>query len=392
MSSTPNMGLQQPTAGVDSGITWESAVNNNSNTIDQHTHTPGNGVPIPVTGISIQAALSFNNSPATALQAAVFNAQPSLATMNAIYVIGSDLYYNDGSNPPIRITAGGSVNVTSSGITNGSATASFNAGVLVVNSAATVPANIQVGSVLLGNNVANSKFLTLAPPAAMASNISQTLPTIPASTSIMQMDSSGNMSAVLTADGTTIVIGSNQLSIASGGVGTTQLATGAVTTAKLATDAVTTVKITDANVTPAKISASNNQTSSLVASFSTATGSFQNITGLAVTITTSGRPVMLLTQCGTSQGNYASTTTVVGANAGLGIALTRNASMIFRTSFLGPTASGTPKNVLDFPASSMMYIDYPTAGTYTYQVQLSSNGASATASIANLILTAVEIF
>ena len=189
-STTPNMGLVQPTVGVDTGTTWENSVNNNSSVVDQHNHSSGNGVPISPSGLNINAALPMNNNPLQTLQAAVFTAQPSLATLTAVYVIGNDLYYNDGAGNIIQITAGGSVNATSSGISSGTASASFVAGVLVVNSAANTPANIQGASVLLGNNAANSKYLTLSPPAAMASNFALVLPAIPGSQSFLSIDTS----------------------------------------------------------------------------------------------------------------------------------------------------------------------------------------------------------
>ncbi len=122
----------------------------------------------------------------------------------------NELFYNDSSGNQVQITLAGVINATSSGIASGTASAAFSTGVLVVNAATNTPANIQVASILLGNNVANSKFLTLSPPNAMGANYSLVLPGIPAATSFMTLDTSGNMGAsIATANGIT---GSNIVS------------------------------------------------------------------------------------------------------------------------------------------------------------------------------------
>jgi microcystin-dependent protein len=194
---TPNMGLLQPTIAVDTGLTWEQDVNANSMVLDGHNHSPGNGVQIPPSGLNINGPLTFQNQQAIALQAAVFTEQASLSTINALFV-GTDgnLYFNDGaSDPSIQITSGGRVNATSSGISSGTATASFVSSVLVVNAATNTPANIQAGSILIGNNISASNFVTLSAVDPLPSNYSLVLPEIPAATSFLTLDTSGNITA-----------------------------------------------------------------------------------------------------------------------------------------------------------------------------------------------------
>lgn len=125
------------------------------------------------------------------------------------------------------MTTGGSVNATSSGISSGTATASFVSSVLVVNSATNTPANIQAGSILIGNNTAGSNFVTLQPQNALGSSYNLTLPTIPASQNIMTLDASGNMSAPYTVDGSTIAISANVIGIPNGAITTTQISSSA---------------------------------------------------------------------------------------------------------------------------------------------------------------------
>lgn len=200
-TTTPNMNLIESTINDDSGLTWEENLNKSLDIIDQHNHTSGNGVQIPPAGININAQLTFNNQQATGLQAVSFTQQATLATLNAVFV-GTDgnLYFNDGAgDASIQMTKDGSVKADSSGISSGTASASFSGGVLQVFSAANTPANIQAGSILIGNNVANSKYATLSAPSSLAANYGLTLPLQPASTLLMTLDSSGNMGTVANA-------------------------------------------------------------------------------------------------------------------------------------------------------------------------------------------------
>lgn len=223
---SPNMNLPVPNVGQDPGPDW--ANNNNAcwGIADQHNHSTGSGVQIPPSGLNINSTLTFQNNSATNLQATVFTPQLSLTTLNALYVEGVDLFFNDGSSNVIQLTSGGLVNATSSGISSGTATASFVSSVLVVNAATLTPANIQGGSLLLGNNVASSKFLTLSPPNAMAANYGLVLPPLPSVQSIMTLDNSGNMAGSYTVDGTTIAISSNVIGVPNGAIGNPQLAAG----------------------------------------------------------------------------------------------------------------------------------------------------------------------
>ena len=248
---TPNMNLNQPTVGVDTGLTWEQDTNANASILDGHNHTPGYGVQITPSGLNINSNLPFQNNQAINLQATVFTQQSSLSTLNALFV-GTDgnLYFNDGvGDPSIQITKSGSVFASSSGIASGTASAAFSSGTLVVLSAALTPANIQGASILLGNNVASSKYLTLSPPSSMAANITETLPTIPAATSIMQMDSSGNMTAALTVDASTIVISGNVLKVPSGAITGTQTATNINLPGKSVQESGSNVVVSNTNAT-----------------------------------------------------------------------------------------------------------------------------------------------
>jgi microcystin-dependent protein len=215
---TPNMNLIQPTIGVDSGLVWEQGTNANSSILDGHNHTAGSGVQIPPAGIDINTSLPFNNNSAISLQASVYQTQTSFAPLFSTYFIGNNYYINDGAGNVIQVTSGGEVLALNSGIATGSAQASFVSSILTVISAPNTPADIQGGSLLLGNTTANSKFLTLSPPAAMAANYTLTLPAGNGSgqLAIMTMDTSNNMAANVNVDNVTLTISSNVLQVAAG--------------------------------------------------------------------------------------------------------------------------------------------------------------------------------
>lgn len=199
---SPNMSLPVPQVGLDAGPQYATDVNSSLTIVDSHNHTPGFGVPIPVSGLSITTDLPINQNNLTLVRSIRFFPQATPITaitpdIGCVYVSGLDLYYNDLSGNQIQITSGGAVNATSSGITSGTASASFSGGVLIVDSNVATPANIQAGSILIGNNLANSKFLTLQPPNAMGASYTLTLPTIPAATGFLVMNTGGGISAAV---------------------------------------------------------------------------------------------------------------------------------------------------------------------------------------------------
>ncbi len=222
ITTSPNMGLQIPAAGLTPGPEWFTAIVQSLNIIDQHNHTLGEGVQLNSGSFLLTAALPLNGNALTQVQAVTFT--PGVfTTLDSLYVNGADLYYNDGNGNTIQITSGGTVNATSSGISSGTATASFVASVLVVNQATNTPASIQAGNILVGNTgVANSEYVTLKPVNALAVNYSLTLPTLPATPSLLQIDTSGNITAAtptLNPSFTTVTIGSADLSYATFPVG-----------------------------------------------------------------------------------------------------------------------------------------------------------------------------
>ncbi len=193
--TSPNMSLPVPVVGSESGPQYATDINNCMAIIDQHSHVSGSGVPITPSAMNINSALTINDNILYDIGTLTLTAQSSTPANYSIYASGSDLYFVDGAGNNIRITQSGSVAGaagTITGLPSGTASASYAAGTFTFQRATLTPANVDGASFILRNNVASSYGLTLAPP-SLGSNYSLVLPTIPAQTNVMTLDSSGNM-------------------------------------------------------------------------------------------------------------------------------------------------------------------------------------------------------
>lgn len=200
---SPNMNLPVPVVGVDPGPAWASDINACLALIDQHTHAAGSGVQINSNGLNINSDLPLNDNNMTLIKSARFQAQSStlagVSDLGCLYVTGVDLYFNDVNGNAVRITQSGGVAGSPGSISNltSPASASYVAAnqTFVWQSAAVTPANMDGASYILRNLSANSKGLTLSPPAAMGANYTITLPSLPGSTLPLIITSSGSISA-----------------------------------------------------------------------------------------------------------------------------------------------------------------------------------------------------
>lgn len=115
--ATTFMNLTLPTVGSTIGPTWASQLNTALNLIDAHDHTSGKGTRVPTAGININANLSFNNSHSiTNISEVTFTSLSAVSgSTSALYVKDGDLYYNDSAGNAVRLTASGTINVSSVG-------------------------------------------------------------------------------------------------------------------------------------------------------------------------------------------------------------------------------------------------------------------------------------
>lgn len=224
--SSASMLLPIPIVGTEPGPQYATDINSCLTIIDGHNHTPGLGVQVPTAGLNINADLSFGSNNAYNLRSVRFSPQGSPLALaddlGCLYESGVDLYYNDGLGNQIRITQSGGVAGTPGSIANlvppASASYVSLSSTFVWQSAANTPANMDAASYIFRNLTANSNGLTLEPPAAMGADYTITLPALPASQKFLSLDATGNMAAVWSVDGTSIIISSNQLSVNSANI------------------------------------------------------------------------------------------------------------------------------------------------------------------------------
>ena len=259
-NTSPNMLLPVPIVGVDPGPQYAIDIDSCLAIIDSHNHSIGSGVQITPAGLNISSDLTMMSNNLISVRSVRFAPQSSpinLATdIGVIYESGVDLYYNDGSGNQIRITQGGNVagsSGTITGLPSGTASASYGAGVFTFQAATNTPANLDGGSIVLRNNVANSNGLTLSPPNSMPSNFTITLPSLPGLASFVLIDASGTMSTLSSAGGITgfnianqTITGSN---IANGTINDNQIGTNSLNAAVVLQNAtITTTQIASSTI------------------------------------------------------------------------------------------------------------------------------------------------
>lgn len=306
MPLSPNMNLPIPVPSQTGGPQYALDEQSCFQQIDSHNHTPGQGSLIPLNGLNINQNLDMNNFSVTNLKSLQLNNQAISPGSSSLYMLGNDLYFSDGTGAfNVQITSGNSVAVSGavgfSGLPSGTASAAYISvlGDFRFQSATNTAANLDVGPIKLRNTTASSNAITLSAPAPLPADYSLTLPSaLPASTKIMQLASTGIISATLDADNSTIEISGNNIQVKSGGITQTQLAN----------NSVGTNQIIDGSVTQAKLSVASSFYSASSASGSATFNSSNPQTVLSVTVnntaantyysvvndSTSGGPVIIV--------------------------------------------------------------------------------------------------
>lgn len=365
-NTSPNMGMPVPVVGQESGPQYATDINNSLTIIDNHNHAAGAGVQINPAGININSDLTFNSNNATSLNSARFTAlgaplAGSSPNLDCIYVSGVDLYYNDGNGNQVRITQSGGVAGSPGSISNltSPASASYQSGpgTFVWQSAANTAANMDMASITIRDQTANSNGITINVPPALAANYSMNLPpTLPGTAEVLTLDNSGNI-GYQTYD----QVGQNMSSVGANAVAASRTRTVAQV-----------------------VGIGGVATSPSCGVFNVPNGSTAMVTNMSVTITTSGRPVMLMLV----------PTTNVGGNG----FITATGTMVFQffntsnsVSFF--TNGGPQSSVVtgQIPSGSICMIDTfisGSPGTYNYQLYASVANSG---TIANCQLIAYEL-
>lgn len=208
MSVLPNTGVTTPTVGGSSG-TWGTETNAAWSNYDDHDHSSGKGKRINTDAISIDADLTLASYGITNIGKAAFAAVTALAAgSKTLFVSSSDneLYWRTNAGTNVKLTSGTSLNVSAfvGGIggdyTSAAAALNYddaNKRYTFRTGGGTNWARIAGGGVrIYEHNTTDTVYVELAAPGALAASYTITLPlAAPGSTAIMQMDSSGVVSA-----------------------------------------------------------------------------------------------------------------------------------------------------------------------------------------------------
>jgi hypothetical protein len=148
------------------------------------------------------------------------------------------------------------------------------------------------------------------------------------------------------------------------------------------------------DVTPQAIARTDLPTSALaISTLATSNGtsygsifpSWQDIPNCTTTIITTGRPVLIFMQSDGST-NAATIETASGSVSASYIAIARDGVIISKYLLRHAGASA-----IDIPSSSIIHLDNPAAGTYTYKIQASNQSAGMSVGIWNSKLVAIEL-
>lgn len=361
---SPNMSLPVPVTGVDPGPDYANNVNAGLGILDGHTHAAGSGVLITPAAININADLSMAGNSLTVVESVNFQPVTSLASTSRMYMIGVDLYFNDGSGNVIRITQSGSVSGASgtiTGLPSGTASAAYGSGTFTFSAATNTPANVVMASAVLGLNSAGTNTLTLSPPSALSGgSYSLFLPTIPAQTNVMTLDSSGNMSSV-----TYDQVAQNMTVVGADAIAGTMDASGATGIFNKVSRPV------GSTIGDGGVALSPNS-----GLFTTTSSNFVGV--VSATLSTAGKPVVVALY------PFPYTATSTPGTYGSGFSSNCFIQVVNNT-----TGNAWSPSFYQVGQNPFTIIDDVGAGTYTYSLQVASDGG--TARCANVGIVAYEL-
>lgn len=366
------MGMTLPVPTVTPGPLYATENNQAFTVIDGHDHSPGNGVPIPSVGININGDLSFNGYNLSTLRSTLYSNQSAplaLPTdLRSIYSVGGDLYWNNGIGQPVQITAGAALNAASIGGIGGDYTTSgasvfYTSAVLTYFfwSAANTTGSIDAGPITIRNNTINSFGVTINAYPTISANYNLVLPaSLPGSgVKFLTVDSSGNIADVYDTDNTTITVTSNLLNVTTAGFvdNVTIQSTGNL------------IGVKPGSITYASLGPLNIQFSSSTGNLGqTASATYVDVNvpsgSFSVTITTTGRPVMIAVQADGTDAGYTEIAGAAPNTVGGIFRFVRDSTTLaeYRSDFSGNNQYNP----------SWTFIDVPAAGTYVYKGQIAS--------------------
>lgn len=209
MTTLPNLGVSLPVRGAPGSGVWGDTEDANLALIDAHDHTSGKGVRIKTAAISLDADLTFSGSWApTNLNRIQFSAVTPLTSNNKSLFVSSgdnELYWRSNAGSNVKLTSGSALNVAAftGGIGGDYVSASGAVAFDDANknytfkSSGSAWARATFGGIrLIEFGTTETVRVGLLCPAGLAASYDITMPlAAPGSTSLVQMDSSGVLTA-----------------------------------------------------------------------------------------------------------------------------------------------------------------------------------------------------
>lgn len=303
------MSLVLPTPGGDIGV-WDDEINAALTLVDSHGHVAGQGVPIVTAALNINADVPLNGNSLTNTKSLDLAEVAALASgARRIFVSSSDheLYYRTAAGVNVRLTNGSSLNLTLvGGIVGDYAAVGAEVAYDDANDRYTFKQQLSAGVKqwarldasdldlyeykAAGDATNITKRVRLKSPAALAANYDITmLAALPGSTSLLQLDSSG----VMTASNTV----ANAVTLSGGIANNVNLANGATLASGKTLD--TTAGTLSAGTTSATtITASTDYKHSFTHKKSIPAAGCWTVIGSPATFTTEGKAIALSTHTG----------------------------------------------------------------------------------------------
>ncbi len=222
---TPYMNLILPIPGLEPGTQYAIDIDTAFTQIDQHTHIPGQGLPIPVAALNINADVPINSYNLTSIRSSryVNQASPlSLSTdLNCVYVSNGELFYNDTLGNQVQLTLGGAVDTSGSGNITGMGSTTASAVYTAINntfsfySNTNTPANLLIGPITVGLNSTNTNTrVTLQPSSSQSSPYTLTFPdSLPSAAALVSTDNAGIQQNIAPDNVTTQIVGSQLVAL-----------------------------------------------------------------------------------------------------------------------------------------------------------------------------------
>lgn len=365
MSTTPLMVLDLPVVGPSgtAGPDWATKLNAALTLVDSHDHTTNKGTRVPSAGLNINADLSFAGFNATSLKSSRYSSQSaalaSSSDKSCVYVVSGDLYYNNSSGTAIQITAGSGINLSSVGSIGGDFSTST-ASVIYTDATktftfkqdATKTADMAFGSISIYEDVTSGHYVKFQTTTGLAADYTCTLPTaLPASTLPLVSTSGGVMSF------TNI------------------------------TQAMRAAMPTGTTAAAGEMAISNS-----TGTFTKTTTTEEAITNLSVTITTTGRPVILFCIGASASNSFFSLQPTGGSGQMTALLFVRRDSTNIANISVSIEQSSTGVT-FKYPPSTVYHVDAVAAGTYTYTIRVAtaSSLSSQTFNAEQIKLVAYEV-